>query len=129
MMASNSCDEIPIIDMESGDTVGEDILKAFSSIGFATLTNHGIPQSVIDRAFASSKAFFSLPLDQKMKRKYEGHASNRGYIPMGCEAFTSDNPEKKETFDIGNDEEVGYQNKWPTEDLTESFKGSDARVL
>ena len=98
IVASNSCDDIPIIDMEGGDAVGAEILKAFSSIGFATLTNHGIPQSVIDSAFACSKAFFSLPLDQKMKRKYEGHASNRGYIPMGCEAFISENPEKKETL-------------------------------
>jgi isopenicillin N synthase-like dioxygenase len=122
IVASNSCDDIPIIDMEGGDAVGAEILKAFSSIGFATLTNHAIPQSVIDNAFACSKAFFSLPLDQKMKRKYEGHASNRGYIPMGCEAFISENPEKKETFDMGKDEEVGYQNKWPTDELTVSFK-------
>ena len=123
-MASNNCDEIPIIDMmeSSSETAGKDILRAFSSIGFATLTNHGIPPSVIERAFQESKAFFSLPLDQKMKRRYEGHESNRGYIPMGCEAFISDSPEKKETFDIGKDEEVGFQNKWPIDELTASFK-------
>lgn len=112
--------EIPVIDMES-DSAGDELLKALSSIGFATLTNHGIPQSVIDRAFASSKAFFSLSLEQKLKLGYEGHASNRGYIPMGCEAFT-DSPDKKETFDIGNDDEEGFKNKWPTDELTEPFQ-------
>lgn len=122
LLASNDCDEIPIIDMEVSATAGDDILRAFSSIGFATLTNHGIPQSVMARAFEASKRFFSLPLDQKLKRSYEGHESNRGYIPMGCEAFTLESPEKKETFDIGNEEEVGFHNKWPTDELTVSFK-------
>jgi isopenicillin N synthase-like dioxygenase len=118
-MSSANTEEIPVIDMES-EAVGQEILQAFSSIGFATLTNHGIPRAVIEDAFAASKSFFSLPLDQKLKREYEGHQSNRGYIPMGCEAFT-ENPERKETFDIGKDDEVGYENKWPTEELTDSF--------
>jgi isopenicillin N synthase-like dioxygenase len=117
---SDAKEEIPVIDIGS-DAAGDELLKALSSIGFATLTNHDIPQSVIESAFASSKAFFSLSLEQKLKRRYEGHASNRGYIPMGCEAFTA-SPDKKETFDIGNDNEEGYQNKWPTDELTESFQ-------
>jgi isopenicillin N synthase-like dioxygenase len=112
---------IPIIDMNAVDSCGIEILDAFSSIGFATLTNHGISQSLIERA--SSKSFFALPLTSKRKFLYENHEANRGYIPMGHESFTMDSPEQKETLDLGAmDDDWNNPKHWPSEELSESFQ-------
>jgi isopenicillin N synthase-like dioxygenase len=109
---------IPVIDMTLDEaSVAASILDAFSKIGFATLTKHDISPQLIRDAFVASKAFFARPLDEKMARRLDDHKANRGYIPVGAEAFTdtSNSPDKKETFDIGNEDELEYTNKWPTD--------------
>jgi isopenicillin N synthase-like dioxygenase len=122
MIPSND-DAIPVIDMSQPDaTVAAELLEAFQSIGFATLTHHGVPTYTIESGFHQSKAFFRLPTEDKLKYKYEGYASNRGYIPMGNETHESQLADKKETFDIGNEEEEEYGNKWPTEELGDKFR-------
>ncbi len=81
-------DEIPIIDVGAlveeqvtGPTaVAAEMAKAFESIGFCYITNHGIPQELIDRAFAALPSFFDLPLDAKMAIPI--NLNQRGYIPM-----------------------------------------------
>jgi isopenicillin N synthase-like dioxygenase len=114
---------IPIIDMNAVDTCGNEILEAFSTIGFATLTNHGISQSLIERTFQASKSFFELPLASKQKFLYENHQSNRGYIPLGHESFTKDSPEQKETLDLGPKDDDWNDNKnWPSQELSGSFQ-------
>mmetsp|Transcript_38189 Transcript_38189/g.92879 ORF Transcript_38189/g.92879 Transcript_38189/m.92879 type:complete len:378 (+) Transcript_38189:328-1461(+) len=107
---------IPVIDMESS-SAGSELIDAFKTVGFATLTNHGVSSQLIDDAFYQSKQFFDLSETDKLKYKYQGAASNRGYIPFQAETHTGtlDNPDRKETFDIGKerDDEDGYTNQWP----------------
>ena len=121
---------VPVIDM-SLDTAGPAILRAFQTIGFATLTNHGIGVTVIEQAFAASKSFFDLELAEKMQYKYQGPSSNRGYIPYQAESHTNQQPpDRKETFDIGSERteqtKDGYQNRWPTTATTTSSSSSTA---
>jgi isopenicillin N synthase-like dioxygenase len=122
MTTSNDDDTVPVIDMSRPDaTAAAELLKAFQTIGFAALTHHGVSASTIQSGFRHSKAFFNLSTEAKLKYQYEGYESNRGYIPMGKEAHELQ-PDKKETYDVGNEEEEGeYRNKWPTEELGEKF--------
>ena len=114
---------IPVIDMSRSDAhVAEELLNAFQTIGFATLVNHGVPKATLENACEQSQAFFRLDESSKLKYKFQGYMSNRGYIPVGCESHETPLPDKKETFDIGNELEKGYDNKWPMEELSDKFK-------
>jgi isopenicillin N synthase-like dioxygenase len=120
----SSSSSIPVIDLSNGDesVVVEQLMDAFTTIGFCTLIRHGIPQNLIDDAFRASNAFFNtLSTETKLKYRYRDQSSNRGYIPFGSEshlshtkAEQSSNSDRKETFDIGWEEEPGYANLWPS---------------
>lgn len=123
-------DDIPVIDLKSNNTcrtnddieIGNQLIQAFRTIGFATLINHGIEESIIQDAYRASLEFFTnLTLEQKLRSKYVSHESNRGYIPMGSEQFpdSSTMAERKETFDIGSEiyDTEKYQTPWPTNDI------------
>ena len=47
--------------------MAQEINKACRQSGFLAITGHGIPQSIIDNALKSSKEFFDLPTEEKMK--------------------------------------------------------------
>ncbi|XP_077870009.1 uncharacterized protein LOC144362822 [Saccoglossus kowalevskii] len=69
----------------------DDLHSAFKTIGFLYLTNHGIPQTLIDNAFKHSSMFFSLPFETKNKyRKMKN--SHHGYIEDGGEATNPSRP-------------------------------------
>ena len=80
--------DIPIIDISplAGDndsaakTTGEALCRAFETVGFAYISGHGISESVIDAAFAQSRAFFESPDDTK--RSLAINDAHRGYIPL-----------------------------------------------
>ncbi|MDO8969069.1 MAG: 2-oxoglutarate and iron-dependent oxygenase domain-containing protein, partial [Saprospiraceae bacterium] len=77
---------------------------AFHEVGFVAVVNHGIPKSLVDGFYASSKAFFSMP--EAIKRKYEvaGLAGQRGYTSFGKEhAKQSTVADLKEFFQIGQE--------------------------
>lgn len=77
---------------------------AFHNVGFVAVTNHGIPKSLVDGFYTSSKAFFALP--EEIKRQYEvaGLAGQRGYTSFGKEhAKQSKVADLKEFFQIGQE--------------------------
>lgn len=59
--------------------------RSFRETGFAVISDHPIPQGVIDRAIAASKAFFELPDDVKEKYHDAEGGRQRGYTPFGTE--------------------------------------------
>ena len=63
----------------------QDIMQSFTETGFAVLANHGLDQSVIDRAYAASRAFFDLPAETKQAYFDPKGAGQRGYTPFGTE--------------------------------------------
>ena len=84
---------IPIIDLSglSGDiearrAVGLAINAACEDTGFLCVTNHGVPQALIDRVRTASLAFFDKPLEEKMALLRQP-PSYRGYIPLASEAL------------------------------------------
>lgn len=81
---------IPVIDFGpffAGDPgalepLGAAVRQACETIGFFYIQRHGIPEDLIARAFAQSKRFHALPLDDK--RKLELDQYNVGYLPMNA---------------------------------------------
>lgn len=101
---------VPVVDLskftkgteqEKADFV-QSLGKAFHSIGFVAVKNHGIPKALIDGFYTSAKEFFGM--DTPTKRNYEvpGLAGQRGYTSFGKEhAKQSDVADLKEFFQIG----------------------------
>ena len=77
---------------------------AFGRTGFAVVADHGIPDAVIDRALAATRAFFALP--EKVKRRYvvPGGGGQRGLTPFGVEvAKGAAHSDLKEFWHVGRD--------------------------
>lgn len=70
---------IPVIDLSHDDVV-EQFRAAYSEVGFAYLTGHGVPQVLIDDVFAAAVEFHALPLVTKME--IELNELHRGFIPI-----------------------------------------------
>ncbi|XP_013412357.1 UPF0676 protein C1494.01 isoform X1 [Lingula anatina] len=121
------CSWIPIVDIKAFDITKEenevdrkdleklanDVFKAFSTIGFVYVKNHGIPQDQIDNIFRLSDEFFAQP--QETKDKFVRPMSDPaaiGYIPIGREYFDANKPaDLKESFDAVPGSE--YSQYWP----------------
>jgi len=65
------------------------VREALTTVGFFVLTGHGVPQALIDDAFAQARRFHELPMAKKLALKLNEHVN--GYMAMGRYAvFTSD---------------------------------------
>src|SRR5215813_9136634 len=79
---------IPLIDVgpafrgEPGaiETVALELRRACETVGFFYLAGHGVPQPVIDAAFAASREFHAMPLDAKLALKL--NENNIGYLAV-----------------------------------------------
>lgn len=109
---------IPVIDFSTGTDERElahQLVDALRSIGFVTLV-HAVDARVLQDGLQASKRFFTLDIATKNKYLYQGHLSNRGYIGMGLESHQEFKVvDKKETFDIGKENEPGLYTPWPEE--------------
>ncbi|KAG1140479.1 hypothetical protein G6F37_006673 [Rhizopus arrhizus] len=80
-------ESIPIVDFSNFKTnpekVAQDVADACKSIGFFYMINHDIPQNDIEKAFALSKEYFDLPIEEK--RKDLIHEDNHGYSEIYSE--------------------------------------------
>jgi isopenicillin N synthase-like dioxygenase len=93
----------------------EQLGEALTAIGFLALVDHGIAPSVIQSAYATATAVFSLPA--AIKAQYEDLAlhGQRGFTAFGREhAKDSPYPDLKEFWHIGR-ESVPPANLWPQE--------------
>lgn len=81
---------IPVIDiggLRKGDPaasreIAEQLGAACRDVGFFYVSNHGVPDDVIADTFHRSQAFFSLPLEEKMRYSLERYSKCfRGYSP------------------------------------------------
>ena len=103
-------ESIPVIDIdalvndqpEAERRVAEAISRAANEVGFFYVKNHGIPQPLIDAAFAVSRHFFQQELDRKNSVKVT--AKKRGYIaPYTGTMRNSTTTDFRETFLWGRD--------------------------
>ncbi|KAI6114528.1 hypothetical protein F5141DRAFT_1062914 [Pisolithus sp. B1] len=86
--AGGAFDSIPIIDLGCASTheeraaLARQIRYACVNVGFFYIKNHGIPDETIDKIFSAMKAFFSLPVEEKMKLHHRQGAHYRGFEPL-----------------------------------------------
>ena len=102
-------------DATARQAVVEAVTAACRDIGFLAVTHHGVDKQILQNALTASKAFFDLPLDQKLRHKTD---DERAY-PYGYEnvenlaagkssetatrAATTSTADWKETFSMGPD--------------------------
>ena len=118
---------IPILDFRRfrSDLHGfaADLGAAWREYGFVGVRQHGVPDAVIDGAYAAVKAFFALPTEVKMKYALAGMGGQRGYTPFGVEhAKDSPDVDLKEFWHVGRELPAGSRwagtlqpNVWPSE--------------
>ncbi len=76
--------------------------KAYETVGFVGVKNHGLSDGLIDALYNNVQEFFSLPLTQKKAYEIPELAGQRGYTSFGKEhAKGSEAPDLKEFFQYG----------------------------
>ena len=140
-MAVSSIEEatrsIPVIDFAPAfearpgalDAVAAEVRRACEHVGFFYLAGHGVPQAVIDAAFAASREFHALPLEVKLRLKI--NENNIGYLPVNqsmqraSTVHKATRPNYNESFFISHDRGADHpdvvagptplrgRNQWP----------------
>jgi isopenicillin N synthase-like dioxygenase len=102
----SSDETIPILDLgpylagEPGAErrLAEQLRRACEEIGFYFIVNHGVPQRLIDRAFAETARFHAEPLAEKTKLLINDHMI--GYLPLGYSTFRSSTVNRNTKHDL-----------------------------
>lgn len=135
--------EIPTIDLSSYFSDSKNTLEVLAqeisfiqeNIGFYVITNHGIPRSIIDKAYYELKNFFNLPLEEKLALRINEKSS--GYIPAKSTIYVTSKynkntkPDLNETLTLARERESNDMylkknlrfvgpNQWPSS--LEDFK-------
>jgi isopenicillin N synthase-like dioxygenase len=128
--------KIPVIDFgplfagEPGALarVAREVGYACENIGFFYALNHGVPEALIDRAFAASRHFHALPLEEKLELRL--NENNIGYLPINASVqgastvHKATRPNQNESFFISHDRGADHpdviagmplrgRNQWP----------------
>ena len=104
-------DDIPVIDLtglRAGGAAAAPAVAAIGEacrrIGFFVVTGHGVPAETLQAAGAAARAFFALPLDEKMALSIDRSPHNRGYVRLQGETLNlARTADQKEAFNIGLD--------------------------
>src|SRR5437762_10958947 len=103
----NDADEtIPILDLgpylagEPGADLrlAAELRRACEEIGFYFITNHGVPQRLIDAAFAETARFHAQKLADKRRLLINDHMI--GYLPLGYSTFRSSTVNRNTRHDL-----------------------------
>jgi isopenicillin N synthase-like dioxygenase len=117
-------DEVPSLDLAdftSGDPQKKakfvaDLGRAYTTIGFAAIKNHGLSDELSERLYSAVKKFFALPDEVKQKYENPALAGQRGYISKGKEHAKGRNTgDLKEFFHVGQEVTDGdpIKNEYP----------------
>ncbi|HEX4181529.1 MAG TPA: 2-oxoglutarate and iron-dependent oxygenase domain-containing protein [Caulobacteraceae bacterium] len=120
-------DAIPPVSLKDYDADFGDFSRrlgrTFERFGFAVISDHALPDALVQGALERTKAFFALP--ETVKRGYiiPGGAGQRGYTAFGVEAAKgAEHGDLKEFWHVGRDLPSGHPysgliapNVWPDE--------------
>ena len=124
--------QVPLVSMKTQADDPEGFAQAlgasFKRFGFAMVSDHGVPDDVVDRAWAVTKAFFALPEEEKRRYFVPGGGGARGLTPFKTEiAKGATHVDLKEFWHVGRElpkghrfEELMAPNIWP--DRPEGFR-------
>ncbi|MCE9623235.1 MAG: isopenicillin N synthase family oxygenase [Actinomycetia bacterium] len=96
---------VPVVDISSQNAPGL-IDEACERAGFLTIVGHGVADAVVAEAWNTARAFFDLPLADRMQVAMPRPGYPYGYSPMAGETLTRSMgqaaaPDLKESFAIG----------------------------
>lgn len=100
---------IDITDLDRGDEVRDaqiamQIREACLDKGFLYVIGHGVEPKSLAALRDASKAFFDLPIEEKMKVSMELSTGNRGYEKLAAQTLEAGAPpDQKEGFQLGVD--------------------------
>ena len=103
-----SRDELPVLDLgpllrgEPIDALARQLRHACETTGFFYVANHGVPQKVVDDAFAATKRYFSLPEEKRLEMKLDDRF-RRGFMPYGINQHPGFAPDLKESYEYALD--------------------------
>ena len=129
---------IPVIDYGryfAGETralerLAGEVAHACQNVGFFYALNHGVPDALIERAFAAARRFFALPLEERLGLKL--NENNIGYLPLNASlqaastVHQATRPNRNESFFISHDRGPDHpdvvagkplrgRNQWPAD--------------
>lgn len=132
-----AAEKIPVIDYgpylagEPGalECVAAKVADACQHVGFFYALNHGVPEALIDRAFAASRRFHALPIHEKLALRL--NENNIGYLPMNASVqgastvHKATKPNQNESFFVSHDRGPDHpdvvagtplrgRNQWPS---------------
>jgi isopenicillin N synthase-like dioxygenase len=106
--------DVPVVDIApflSGRPAGKravarQIAQACTDIGFFTIVGHGVPADLVSEMLDVTKAFFDLPLEEKLRVRQPRPDQSRGYLGLGGENVSYSRGDQsttdlKEVFAIG----------------------------
>jgi isopenicillin N synthase-like dioxygenase len=128
--------DIPVIDVEPAfraaaggmETAAARMREAGERVGFFYVTGHGVPEPVIEDAFAASREFHAMPMEDKLALKL--NQNNIGYLPVNesiqraSTVHKATRPNFNESFFISHDRDSDHPdvvagtplrgaNQWP----------------
>jgi isopenicillin N synthase-like dioxygenase len=131
---------IPVIDYgpyfagETGELerLAGQVAHACENVGFFYALNHGVPDALIERAFAAARRFFGLPCEVKLALKL--NENNIGYLPINASVQAASavhqatRPNQNESFFVSHDRGLDHHdvvagkplrgcNQWPADML------------
>jgi isopenicillin N synthase-like dioxygenase len=89
------------------ERIAGEVAHACENIGFFYALNHGVPDELVDRAFAASRRFHAMPLKQKLALKL--NENNIGYLPVNASVqgastvHKATKPNQNESFFVSHD--------------------------
>ena len=148
MQNARMSDVIPTLSLREADSTAfvRDLGAAYEQHGFVILTDHGMPQALIDRFLGLYKTFFAWPEDAKRRYHVPGGGGARGYTPFGIEtAKGATHHDLKEFWHVGRELPEGHayrkymaDNVWINEltgfrdtsiEMFETFDRTGRRIL
>lgn len=124
--------QVPLVSLSRQATDPEgfasDLGESFQRFGFAMVSDHGVPEAIVERAWAMTRAFFALPEEEKRAYFVAGGGGARGYTPFKTEiAKGATHVDLKEFWHVGRELAADHRfadamapNIWP--DRPEGFR-------
>lgn len=100
--------EVPVLDLAdwiaggSPDALARQLDDVCTRTGFFYVTNHGVPQAVIDGVFDATRRYFARPMEERLKDKID-ERFRRGFMPYGVTQHPGHKPDLKESYEVGVD--------------------------
>ncbi|KAH0829556.1 putative iron/ascorbate oxidoreductase [Fonsecaea pedrosoi] len=119
-------------DQERRRAVAQQICHAAANVGFFYVSNHGVPDTVVETIFSECKRFFhELSLEEKMQYDTEKHEHYYGYYPINLDPSLPAGAKLNEGINYGYEPTVdpdalnpknNGDNWWPSEERLPGYE-------